>query len=421
MNCLSHRSRSLAISVSCFALVLTCVTTLFAGVQITRIADTTTTAPNGGQFASFQFEVAIEGEVVAFPGAVPLHGFGVYAHTDATGIYTIADDTLLPPNSDVVGPVSLDGTDVAFEVHGLPNGDGIMSTVGGLHIAYDGSTPTPGGAGTLERFGIPSLDNGHLVFHARASEGSVDSGIYTDLGGTLRAVADESTDVPGYPTRKMFLFSDPVIQSDVIAFIAHWTDSEIEEGIFVEDGGTLLKVLDSYDTEPIPGGEELNNFTNVAVDGRTLAIGTQTEANNYGIYTYDLDSSVLDLVADGTTPRPEGGGNFGILSPLAIDDGNLAFLSYEFDGTDLFYHGLYVTYQDVLIRITGTGDTLDGRTVRGLQMTNEAISGDRVAFTANFFDGSRGVYVAQFPEPTSATLLLIFAALTLLARRAARI
>jgi hypothetical protein len=52
-------------------------------------------------------------------------------------------------------------------------------------------------------------------------------------------------------------------------------------------------------------------------------------------------------------------------------------------------------------------DLLAGRTSSDFDLGAETLSGDQLAFTAFFEDGTRGIYLATIPEPASALLLAI--------------
>lgn len=58
------------------------------------------------------------------------------------------------------------------------------------------------------------------------------------------------------------------------------------------------------------------------------------------------------------------------------------------------------------MKIIDTGDTLDGKILTDIDIQfNGAISGDKVAFSASFSDGSKGIYFAVIPEPSISLLL----------------
>jgi hypothetical protein len=104
-----------------------------------------------------------------------------------------------------------------------------------------------------------------------------------------------------------------------------------------------------------------------------------------------------------------GGGTFTSLGGImSIDDGNVAFF-----GGNLTNGGLYIRYNGELLRIFGSGDLLDGKAVSSLTYGREGLSGNQIAFRAQFTDGSEGIYVATFrsaaavPEPTMITLLAV--------------
>jgi len=97
--------------------------------------------------------------------------------------------------------VSVDQGDVAFDAiigtddSGGP-ASGIYTYIGGnLGKVADLDTPLPGGTGNFTNAHEPCLDDGNVAFAGSGNDQQW--GFYTNLGGSLSAVADTNTPVPG--------------------------------------------------------------------------------------------------------------------------------------------------------------------------------------------------------------------------------
>ncbi len=93
------------------------------------------------------------------------------------------------------------------------------------------------------------------------------------------------------------------------------------------------------------------------------------------------------------TPLPDGTGNFtGFDSDSPSQrDGIVAFRGFGPSGQE----GIYASIGGSLIKVIDLNNSLDGKTLAHLFLGYEAVSGNQIAFAAQFADGSRGIYVAQ--------------------------
>jgi cytochrome c len=57
--------------------------------------------------------------------------------------------------------------------------------------------------------------------------------------------------------------------------------------------------------------------------------------------------------------------------------------------------GIYARIGGMLTKVLDLTDSLDGKTLAHLFLGYQAVSGNQIVFTANFSDGSQGIYVAQ--------------------------
>jgi hypothetical protein len=242
--------------------------------------------------------------------------------------------------------------------------EGIYTNVGGsLNVVADEGTAVPGGSGNFINFGDPSLYNGSVAFQGESGAVmSSDEGIYTNVGGSLNVVADEGTAVPG-GTGNFINFGDPSLYNGSVAF-----------------------------------------------QGESGAVMSSDE----GIYT-NLGGS-LSLVADESIEVPgAGGATFLSFQELSHDATNVAFVG-EHGPVMSATRGIFVLFNGSLESVVEEGQTLDGRTLRGVLMSREALNGNQLAFRARFGDGSSGIYVATIPEPSTG-LLLASGLVALCARR----
>ena len=158
--------------------LVTCFVTSVSAAEFTftRIVDTNTAIPGGsGNFISFtdSFVSVDKGDVA----------FGAVIGTDSSGF----------PASGVYTYIS-----------------------GNLGKVADVNTPLPGGTGNFTDATEPWLENGSVAFAGSGNDQQW--GFYTNLGGSLRVVADTNTPAPG-GTGTFFIFQDTAsLSAGVISF-----------------------------------------------------------------------------------------------------------------------------------------------------------------------------------------------------------
>jgi hypothetical protein len=170
-----------------------------AGQSVTfvRIANTSTAIPSGsGNFTDFGFP-SVSGGRVSFQGLGTAGQQGVY--TDAGGTLAAVANTSTPipiGTGNFTGflGTSLSGGRVAFNGSGTGQQGIYTEASGTLTAVANRTTSIPSGTGTFTLFGIPSLSNGRVAFRGDGSGGQ--QGIYSDVGGSLAAVANQSTPIP---------------------------------------------------------------------------------------------------------------------------------------------------------------------------------------------------------------------------------
>ena len=117
---------------------------------------------------------------------------------------------------------------------------------GSHHTVADINTPIPGGTGSFSSFGDPAIDAGHVAFVGAGPNGQ--SGIYSDLGGTLTALVDRNTPVPG-GGQFLYFQGQPAFDRGHLAFVARILDANNSENfaLFTDATGSLTRIVTERD------------------------------------------------------------------------------------------------------------------------------------------------------------------------------
>lgn len=398
-----------------------------------KIVDTSTPIPGGtSTFKGFDFvELSLDNGDMAFAAGNDQKGIGGVYTSIAGELNVVADmNTSIPGGTttfEVVGSPSLDDGNVAFSGGGLLNEyfyfeeQGIYTNIGGkLNVVADTNTPVPGDISTFADSSYsPSLDDGNVAFTGVGSNGDV-NGVYTSIDGELDVVADANTTVPGGKnTFERVRF--PSLDDGNVAFEGEsFGESGFQYGIYTNIGGTLNVIADR--NTPIPGGTGTFEYLNspslsdesVAFSGGIFDQDTSGRNVPVGRGIYTSTGGVLNVIADTSTPIPDGTGIFEAFTTPSLDNGSVAFLGYEGlldpDALEYEQRGIYTNLDSVLVEVIAKGDILDGKTVDDLVFDSEGLSGNQIAFTAVFEDDSQGIYIATVPEPSSVLGTLVFGA-----------
>ncbi len=243
----------------------------------------------------------------------------------------------------------------------------------------------PDGAGTFSFFAGFAFDGQAVA--VRGFDFSGNMGIYTNAGGPITRVADDTTPIPG-GTGSFEFFSGVSIENGIVTFGGGSGGSQ--RGIYTNANGPSLDVL--YDTTtPTPeGSSTFSSFRFVSVDGGSLAFqGISQGISSGGIYT---DSSgPLETVADLNTDVPDGFSTFNSFRGPSLSDGEVAFLGYGFFG-DGIYKGrgsgdLTIVANESTV-IPGETDTF-----AGFGEGAPDIDEGSVAFRGIDSSGKEGIYV----------------------------
>ena len=369
----------------------------------TRVVDSNTPIPGGtGNFLFFtdpfttmlvdsRPAASIENGIVVFSGSGPSGQNGLYAATVGGPITTIADtNTPLPDrtgNFRLFGTPSLSQGDVGFpasDVIGpVAQGAFLAHLGGGITTVADRNTAVPGGVGVFRGIGPVSLDDGNMAFgHSSVGRDRI---LVADNGGQITVVAD-SVDFG--------VFNGLSFEDGIVAFIAR------QNSIFAAPGGSQpMLVVDVTASFPRPGGGTVVTGFNPSFDNGAIAFLVQGN----GIYLANLDDGSITPVALVGTPIPDATGSFtGFDSDSPSHrNGIVAFRGFGPSG----HEGIYASIGGSLTKVIDLSDSLDGKTLTHLFLGYEAVSGNQIAFAAQFADGSRGIYVAQVVQEPSTVVI----------------
>jgi hypothetical protein len=287
-------------------------------------------------------------------------------------------DTAIPGGTgtfDGVGQPAISLGKVAFKGWGGGGQVGIymrdVNDAGSLVALVDGTTAVPGGTGVFTEFSHPSLSDGDLAFRAEGSDGEI--GIYTIIDGTLGALADTTTAIPG-GTGTFTDFLQPFISGGEVTFEGH--GSSFQEGIYTNVGGMLRVVANQATGVPGGTGTFPKFFGLPDVDDGEIAFG------NFSLGIYLEREGALSAVADLNTPLPGGSGNFGFFPPGTntgrLEHGTILFVG----GASSSDFALYRVESGVFTAIVDTNTTVPGTAVRFTTFAVQgiAVSGNDVAF-----------------------------------------
>ena len=258
---------------------------------ITVYANDDTFVPGTTNFFEPAFgQVDIDGNTVVFSNGLSR---GVYSATSPGNISLIADDTTQIPGSAatfhvVSNPLASDGVVVYRGGDGTPGGVGFYRFDGTAHtLVADKNTVYPGTAFNLEAAGAHAFADGVVAFAPRAGPTEF---IYRWDNGVLSLVADVNTAIPeGSGNFSDFALNDVAAGDGVVAFRGFNIGGQdgIEEGIYVDVGGGLAKVVDRND---MLEGKLVQNFTlgHEGLDNNQLAFRVSFTDGTESIYRADF-------------------------------------------------------------------------------------------------------------------------------------
>ena len=387
-----------------------CGTVQATSFTFSKVADTSTPIPGGqGNFTEFSsdhpYGYAFDAGKVAFVGRGASGQAGVYVGVPGQVTLVADKNTPMPSGpgnfSEFVG-LSFDDGQVAFVAHYLMDGqlryEGVYTDLGGtLAAVADSNTPIPNSIGT---FGVKfqhglSLRAGQVVF--AASNIFDEPGIYRSGLDGLVAIVDASTVVPGGTGN--FMGARGAAQSPdggEVAFLGFSFDGVRDQlGIYLASETGVTRVANR--STRIPGGS--GNFTGLDTpslgDGEVVFRGRGTSGQE-GVFRGD-GLSLTRLVGTGD-PVPRGQGTFQQLLNPSLDAGSVAFFGENF-GILPYERGIYTNLGGSWEKVIDVTDSLDGRAIDFLEFSPEGLSGNQLALKVWFVDGFQGLYIATADLP----------------------
>jgi 6-phosphogluconolactonase (cycloisomerase 2 family) len=330
--------------------------------EITKLADRSTTVP--GQtvpFTTLTPPQLVSGGTLF--GGGPGGGIGEPAiYSSVGGLNVLLDgSTPIPGGTGTFNGLSATATDgdtVLVYGQGASAQNGLyLLDDGELNVVVDTSTPIPGGAGTFLDFvdsaNFPSvprqigMHDGIAVFQGYGSGGQV--GLYRTNGlGQVDLIADLNTAIPG-GTGNFTSFGGPVIADAGVLFKGYGTGGQ--EGIYKLVDGTLSLVADR--NTPVPN-LPTNNFFGLQDYGWFAGDPIVLESQR-GIFRQQ-GTTLETLVDPLLLADPMGFGALPSINEIAVSDSAYAFWGHTQQDTP----ALYWDDGTGLQRVLGMGDLLDG-------------------------------------------------------------
>jgi hypothetical protein len=379
---------------------------MLPGYVVVKVADVKTPVPGGtGKFAKFGVP-SVGGGVIAFRADGDSGEQGVYALVGDQLVTVVDENTSFPGpgggnftfDFDFLGTnevsVDQDGS-VAFVGRSAAH-RGIYTNRGGsLSTLVDDTSEMPGHPGhTFEGFGTITQDAGRVAF----TGGSTDffEGIYLTGGPSIEVVADTNTPVPGSTDDARFeelFITQPSVSGGEVVFIG--SSFFAGEGAFRWKEGVLTKIADHHSV--FPGSDPLRNF----FSGVDVRDGQIVIAVSGGVYKPN-GSGGFDVVASQQTGIPgrlDKKFTTEFFSP-AIDDGGKVMFEGDVIIDDLteiivLKVGLYTDIAGRVKSIATRGTRLDGGTIKFVESGPDALSGGLFAFKVTYRGGGEGIYVAK--------------------------
>jgi len=331
------------------------------------------------------------------------------------GLYTGTGGAIQPlitvaqlPNDFGVTAAGFSGDDYLADVAN-PNGPGsafVSGTAGGSpSLAFAEGDPAPGrtDSATLTKLSFLNADNGFgafsSLFSARMSTDN-SLGLYFSNGGGLGRVVDNQTIGPD---------GDNLVLNGAAAIDRGPFGTNVvfraNAGLYrFSDGSGITRLIsDIAVTVPGRSGRTFTALNPIdANDGEVLLHGTyfngpRTPAHLRG-GLYHLDAAgMLHRVYDSDQAAPGFDPNdlFSRFPPAgaSLSGSSVAAVTSPGDG---FENGLFTTLgTGELIKLVATGDLIDGKPVSRVDMTEQGLAGNSIAFGVTFNDFTHAVYRAD--------------------------
>jgi hypothetical protein len=206
-----------------------------------------------------------------------------------------------------------------------------------------------------------------------------------------------------------FSFGNPAISGSNLAFLGNYSGGIGTQGIFAYNGGVTGVAGGGQAT---PNGGTFTGFgSNVSISGNNI-----TFLGNYGggagsqAIFLNNGTDTLSVARDGQA-TPNRGTFTGFSGISSISGDTVAFSANYSGGTGSQGIFAFSSTTGTLSSVVRQGDQLFGGTVQSVQMSSSGLDGDRVAFRYALTDGTNGIAVAAVAVPEVGTGVLAVPAL----------
>ncbi len=403
--------RRSSLNLPAYAAVFLCTFAMPAlGQTFTRIIGTGDPVPGESHTVSgFSSAPACGGETIAF---AEFHSNGaafptvLRTHDSRTGGFerVVGTGDAVPAwFNRTVGSVSRFAIDTDGSVAALvstpfsapPFISAILSNAGGtLHAVVDTQQQIPGTLSSFSTIANTTLrfDGGVVAFTGGGSQGlsTLDGAFVGDAASnTVRVIGIDNLITP---LGTILYAGDCDVRDGRVVFAAGvQTSSGAVDGLYTADvfanPASYTKVMDSSDVDSFTGGTFADfNFAEIDED-------------DVAYYAFDsslvqsLRSTFRDPLDNGLTLP--GGQTAGSLERFHVDEERIVF--EVTDGAPEIPQslGVYLAHCDRIDLILRPGDQVDGLTVEGYTLGDEALQGDRLAMLIRFTDGSSAIYAVD--------------------------
>lgn len=340
-----------------------------------------------------------------------------------------------------LGQATIAQDQIAFLGTGQDGQSGIyQADFTGLSVIANGDRILPDTVNRFACFGSwPVFDQGNILFLGQEKTGRLR--IYRDTPYRLSTIV--STDTPLLYNGGCFInLSNPVAQAGTVAFMGRLAESH-QKGIFK---GHQTPAQDLWVQKIVLVGEHqslLRDMAPPAIDSEgTVVFRAQNHQGQMGLYRYCDDALEPILIANQTS-IPKGSGCFTGFSDPLIDQGHVVFRgqgsvgqqglyrltpsgiqtiansqmripgslesfaefkSFAVDGDDIAFlacdshrhTSLFLANQTSLTKVIELGNRLDDKTIVDLSFGKFGLSQQSVVFQAQFVDGTKGLFRADF-------------------------
>ena len=264
-------------------------------------------------------------------------------------------------------------------------------------------TTTAGPTGIFSTFPYaPAISGGKVAFEGNYDHGS-GRGIFTGSGGATTTIAKTGDAAPA-GTFKDFGLQGPVISGGTVAFWARYSDGSLSRhGIFTGTGGAKAVIAEIGDTAPSgTSGDRFTGYSEPAISGGTVAFNgsygfKDSAGGGLGVFTTNNGTITTVTTSNGDAPARI----YTYLYSPAVSGGTTAFFGV-FQGTGGIGQGIFKdSGTGPTVAIAKKGDTTSWGSLFDGFWQYPAISGETVAFVANYNGDSMGVFNGSGGPPTT--------------------